>query len=76
MSRRQLEIRSYILSFLKQNGASTTARVIQNAPLGGDDCIDKTKARVVALLLALEEQKLVKKAISKQMKALVWLPVE
>ena len=64
-------MRNRLLSFLKEVGSSTTIELIQNAPLGGDECIDKTKARVIALLLALEDQKLIAKTLSKEKKGVI-----
>lgn len=66
------EIRTYLLSFLQQTGPSTTNELIRYAPKKEDDCFDKKRARVVAVLLALEDQKLISKEITKEKRAIVW----
>lgn len=72
MLMRQEQIRGYLLSFLKKAGPSTTAEIIQHAPTEGEDCDDRTRARIMSLLLTLEDEKIVEKAISSEKNALVW----
>jgi hypothetical protein len=74
--RKREEIRNYLLSFLKEVGPSTTAELIENVPLGAGECIDKTRAQVMALLLSLEDQKCISKTLSKEKKGIVWSLVE
>ncbi|MHA2270523.1 MAG: hypothetical protein ACXACI_01585 [Candidatus Hodarchaeales archaeon] len=66
------EMRTYLLSFLQQTGSSTTNELIRNAPKKEDECFDKKRARVVAVLLALEDQKLISKEVSKEKRSIVW----
>lgn len=66
------EMRTYLLSFLQKTGPSTTDELIRNAPKKEDECFDKKRARVVAVLLALEDQKLIAKEISEERRSLIW----
>ena len=66
------EMRTYLLSFLRETGPSTTDQLIRNAPKKEDECFDKKRARVVAVLLALEDQKLIAKEISKERRSIIW----
>ncbi len=66
------KIREYILLTLKEQGPTTTAELLENVPVADGDCSDKAKARVMAVLLALEDAKLIQKTISKGKKSLLW----